>query len=136
MNIYKRTLDKRKKELEEIDKKIESTFSAYMDGLDKDICNEQLLKLKTHRTELYNEIRNIESNKPQAITIDLKSVKEHFNNLKTIYDSGSNEQKRTLFKTYIRKMDLDPELDIINIVFYPPDIQEKIKRGAISPRSI
>jgi hypothetical protein len=53
-----------------------------------------------------------------------------FNNLKQIYENGTNEQKRTLFKTYIRRMEFfDPESNKVNIVFYAPYIQEKLRKG-------
>ncbi len=134
LKTYDKNLYDKKNELAKIENDIELAFSAYLDGIDKDICNEQLARLKSLRSETSLELEKMESNKPQLITIDLHKVQELFNNLKKIYDSGTNEQKRTLFKTYIRNMELDPELDTINIVFYPPDLHEKIKRGEDSPR--
>ena len=72
----------------------------------------------------------MEAEKPQPIEIDPAKAQELFNNLKQIYESGTNEQKRTLFKTYIRWMELDPELNQIFIALYPVYVEEKVKRGA------
>lgn len=52
------------------------------------------------------------------------------------YKTGTNEQKRMLFRTYIRRMKFDPENNKINVVFYPPYLAENIKRGNNLPRNI
>lgn len=54
------------------------------------------------------------------------------NDLKKIYENGSNEQKRTLFKTYIRRMQFDPDTNTVDVVFYAPYVEEKLRTGDYS----
>lgn len=136
LNVFNAALERKNKELNGIEKDIEMTFTAFSKGLDPDICNERLLIFKTKRLEAKNIIEGMEKNKPQPVNIDPAKAQELFNNLKQIYDSGSNEQKRTLYKTYIRRMEFDPDKNHLNIVFYPNYVQEKVKREDFSPRYI
>jgi hypothetical protein len=57
-------------------------------------------------------------------------------NLKQVFDEGTNEQKRLLFRTYIRRMAYDPDTGDTTVVFYPPYLQEDMKRGPNGPRYI
>ena len=100
------------------------------------MCNERLSNLKTQRVELADKMEIMKRDQPQPLAIDLKKAHEYFNNLKSIYESGTNEQKRILFKTYIRRMELDPDSGQINVTFYPYYLQEEMKRGNNVPRFI
>ncbi|MFU8842138.1 MAG: hypothetical protein ACNA8R_15770, partial [Nitriliruptoraceae bacterium] len=53
-----------------------------------------------------------------------------------IYEHGTNEQKKNLFKTYIRSMIFVPDLNLVQVTLYPDYLIEKVKRGDLSPRSI
>jgi len=87
-------------------------------GLDPEICNERLQKYKIKRTEERAKLDELTRNQPKAIWIDPGKARDYFENFKTIYELGTNEQKRQLFKTYIKRMELDPENMRVNVVFY------------------
>jgi hypothetical protein len=64
------------------------------------------------------KLDNAKKDQPKPIAIDPNKARDMFNNLKQIYEHGTNEQKRTLFKTYIRRMEFDPESNQVHVVFY------------------
>ncbi len=118
------------------EEQIELTFSAFAKGLDPDLCNERLEKFKKSKLEIESSINKLRDEKPTPVNIDTNKAIELFNNLKDIYENGTNEQKKTLFKTYIRTMVFDPALNLIQVILYPDLLIEKVKRGDLSPRSI
>jgi hypothetical protein len=59
----------------------------------------------------------MKKDQPKPIKIDPQKALDMFKNLKSIYEFGTNEQKRNLFKTYIRRMEYDPETNQVNVVF-------------------
>jgi hypothetical protein len=105
------------------------TFKAFSEGLDPELCRDRQEKLKLKRTELLARLENAKKDQPKPIAIDPNKARDMFNNLKQIYEHGTNEQERTLFKTYIRRMVLDPELNQVDVVFYAPYVQEKLRKG-------
>ncbi|MCL6611536.1 MAG: recombinase family protein [Peptococcaceae bacterium] len=136
LSTYTKAIAAMEKELENINREIEITFRAFSEGLDPDLCNERLAKLKTQRMEVSHKIDQMKKDQPKPLSIDLRKAHDLFNNFKNIYQSGTNEQKRILFKTYIRHMELDPDNKRVNVTFYPYYLQEKIKRGNNFPHYI
>lgn len=133
LSNYKQSIDSIQRELSNLDKQIEQTFEAFESGLDPELCKERQVKLKNQRIELTAKLEQLKKDQPQPLVIDPKKAREYFENIKKIFEHGTNEQKRNFFKTYIRSLDLDPEKRQVNVVFYPHNLQEKIKHGNGSP---
>lgn len=136
LSFYNHVKENIENELNQVEKAIEATFLAFSEGLEPELCNERLIKLKKTRLELQNKLKEIKKGQPQPLAIDPEKARNYFLNLKKIFESGTNEQKRNLFKTYIRRMELDPDNRQVNVTFYPFYLQENIERGETSPRYI
>ena len=136
LKAHNASLENLNKEIETVEKNIELTFFALSEGLDAEICKERLEKYKKNKLELQSKKKDHENNRPQPINIDVQKAKELFSDYKRIYQSGTNEQKRLLFRTYINSMEFDPSLNLVNIAFNPEYLFAKINRGDCSPRSI
>lgn len=124
------------KDIQSVERQIEFTFEAFAKGLDPEICRERIERLKAQRIELVNKLEHLKRQRPIPLTIDPEKAREFFVNIKKVFESGTNEQKRTLYKTYIRCMELDPDKGEVNVTFYPNYVQEKLKRGDNSPLHI
>lgn len=125
---YNKGITALEKELKKNNKQIELTFDAFSKGIDADLCNERLTKFKSDRLELTSKLEQLKKDQPHLLTVDPKKAHEYFTNSKRIYESGSNEQRRQLFKTYVRRMELDPDARQVNVTFYPHYLDKKIKR--------
>lgn len=124
------------RELAEVNQQIELTFKAYSQGLDPELCNERLSNLKAKRNKLAICLVDTKKDKPQNLKLDPEKARKYFEDLREVYKTGSNEQKRMLFKTYIKKMVFDPANNKVNITFYSNYLAENIKRGNDLPRNI
>ncbi|HVJ49632.1 recombinase family protein [Desulfitobacterium sp.] len=130
LESYHKNIKSMEKELNKVEKLIDDTFTAFAKGLDPDLCNERLTKLKAQREELNVKMEKSKKDEPKPLAINTQKAKAMLNDLKKIYENGTNEQKRTLFKTYIRRMQFDPETNQVDVVFYTPYVQEKLRTGA------
>jgi len=70
-------------------------FLAFTKVLDPDLCNERLSNLKMRRMGLTDKPEQKRKEQPQLLSIDPNKIREYFLNMKKIYESGANEQKRT-----------------------------------------
>ncbi|MEW6182269.1 MAG: recombinase family protein [Bacillota bacterium] len=129
IEIYHKSIASIENELRSIEKKIDFTFEALYGGLDAQICNERIERLKAQRIQLFDKLESLNQKRPVPLTIDPEKAREFFSNTRKVFESGTNEQKRTLFKTYIRHMELDSDTGIVNVTLYPLYLQEKLKRG-------
>lgn len=136
MNAHNKLVAIKQTELEKVDKQINSTFIAFEKGMDSDLCNERLKKLKINRLEIQIHLDKMKKDQPLQLAIDPQKAYEYFSNLRELFKSGTNEQKRMLYKTYIRRMELDTQNNKLNVYFYPNYLQENLKRGYDNPRHI
>lgn len=112
LKTYNQSIKSLKNEMKKVDDLIEKTFLAFDKGLDIDLCNERLAKQKSQKQEINDKLGKLQKEQPKPISIDVHKAKAMLNDLKKIYENGTNEQKRTLFKTYIRRMQFDPDTNI------------------------
>lgn len=131
--IYQNTLTSLEKQISVISKGIDATFLAFEKGFDPELCQERLQKQKQKQSELEKKLKEAQANLPIPLSIDPDKARDYFLNLRALFKSGTNEQKRTLFKTYIRQMVMDPENNQIHVIFYPPYLEQKIKHGKDFP---
>ncbi len=108
LTLYKNNIKSLGKDLENIDLQIENTFKAFSEGLDPDLCNERLSKLKEKRIELNDKLTEQKESQPQPLTIDPQKAHALFKDFRKIYKSGTNEQKRILFKTFYSQNGIRP----------------------------
>ena len=125
--IYNQSIITTDKGLNEVAQQIETTFLAMSKGIDAELCNERLAKLKNQRIELNAKLEQLKKDQPQPLAIDPLKARAFFLDIRNVYNAGTNEQKRTLFKTYIRNMVLDTENGQVNVVFYPHYLQEPLR---------
>jgi site-specific DNA recombinase len=131
---YNNLLQVKMKDIELIDKKIDTVFFALSEGLDSETCNQRLMKLKEEKYKAESALKNIELEKPQSINIDPNQAKKLFEDLHKLYEVGTNEQRSMLYKTYIKKLVFDAKLNKVNITFSVENLQEIAKRGVFTPR--
>ncbi len=136
VDIRNQSITATEKDLHDIAQQIETTFLAMSKEIDAELCNERLTKLKYQRIELTAKLEQLKKDQPQPLAIDPLKARAFFLDIRNIYNAGTNEQKRTLFKTYIRNMILDPENGQVNVVFYPHYLQKTIESGNGSPLNI
>lgn len=134
--LHQTTVRSMEKQVADLNNKIDNMFSAYEDGLDPDLCKERLERLKSERTGLLKSVDEARNRTLQPLVLDAQKARDLFFNLKSLYNAGTNEQKRLLFRTYIRRLAFDPQTRQITIVFYPFYLQESIKRGTEASRYI
>ena len=128
---HDRTINKIERQLTQVRRQIDRTFQALDEGLDSHLCKERLAQLKDQRQNLMDRLDQARKQKPVPLAIDPAKALGFFRNLKNVFSEGTNEQKRLLYRTYIRRMVHDPDTGDITVVFYPPYLQENIKRGCL-----
>ncbi|MHB1419391.1 MAG: recombinase family protein [Bacillota bacterium] len=126
---HKNVINELQKQLDQVNRNIDHTFDAFTSGLDPELCNERLAKFKEARLDLEKKLKDTQKAQPVQVKINAQRVYDLVCNLKELFENATYEQKRVLIRTFIKRLEFDPESQKINVVMYTKGLEETIKRG-------
>jgi site-specific DNA recombinase len=113
--------------LTDIEKQIKNLVKAVASGMDISEIHDEMQQLKQEKSELAATLENIKNEdrlRPQ--TVSAKQILNLFSELSEAIKTGTNEQKRTLLRAFVRRLEFDPENDALQISMYTDPTQSTV----------
>lgn len=89
--------------------------------------HDEMQRLKEEKTIIENTLENIKKEdqlRPQPVSV--KQVLGIYSKLCDAIKTGSNEQKRTLLRAFVRRLEFNPETDSLEITMFVDPTQSTV----------
>lgn len=115
------------RKLSEVDLQIKNLVRAVASGMDISEIHDEMQRLKEEKTIIENTLENIKKEdqlRPQPVSV--KQVLGIYSKLCDAIKTGSNEQKRTLLRAFVRRLEFNPETDSLEITMFVDPTQSTV----------
>lgn len=106
------------KQAQNIQREISNLVTAIAKGTPPEYVNPEIEILKGELAKIINQKDSLQKIRPPARSIDEEKMIKYFCRLDDIMNNGTNREKRQFIRSFIRKLEFDPEQSKVTIHWY------------------
>lgn len=123
---YYKGIDELNKQKDTLEQQLKRLLDAVKAGFDPSIIANEANEVKDQIRELEGKIKIVKNNPPNQASIDEEEIKDFFINFSKTFENATIEERRKLVRTFVRQIELDPEMKEVRVQFYPDNIVHSI----------
>ncbi|TJY42224.1 hypothetical protein E5161_09450 [Cohnella pontilimi] len=117
--------------LKKANQEIQRLLDAIKKGIDPSLIADEINRMKSQKYDIETIIKSLKRSYSQDYDVDAESLKLFFSNFRIAYDNATNTEKNDLIRTFVRQIELHPNMEEIKIEFYHDQVVQSIGLGEL-----